>query len=274
MTWQRLDDSFYRNSKQLRLSDAAFRLLVCSWSYCADQRQLTGFMTTEQGLSLARSLKKSRRTIAELLQKGSWEEVVDGYLIHDYEEYVEVGSRDRVRRWRDRKRLECGSNSNVTGNAEEASPRTRARAPVPVPVPVPVVGDEVTPSVDYSYPPVIPPPNGASGAKAQQEVPERVLQRWHEACGGRRPTADDERFAQAIPFAFDRLSAGEVLDEVDRLVGKFHDKPLPPLKYLAGRLQDLNAKASENGRTSRHSSGKPGMASMADVLAGVRRRAG
>jgi hypothetical protein len=36
MSWVKLDDGFHRNQKQLRMSDAAFRLYVCALSYCHD----------------------------------------------------------------------------------------------------------------------------------------------------------------------------------------------------------------------------------------------
>lgn len=124
MSWARLDDGFHRNPKQLRMTDAAFRLYVCALSYCAEPREPTGYISAEQADALRRALRKWPRVITELLELNAWEPADGGYLIHDYDEYVERGSRDRVRKHRALKRH---------GNVTETS---LARDGYPVPKPV------------------------------------------------------------------------------------------------------------------------------------------
>lgn len=252
LPWQRLDDAFYRNPKQLRLSDGAFRLYVCSLSYCADAKEPTGYMTAEQALGLARSLKKNSKTIQELLENFFWETTSGGYLIHDFEEYVEKGSRDRVRAWRDRKRAEAQANRNVTGNQSATLPRGRARAPVPVPEPVPVVGDEVTSPSEPTNPPAVPPSPQALGASTQNgELPQvlRWMQLWSEKAGGRALTEPEREFLRRVPYECDRLSEQQVAETLTAIAEKHWEagKRVPLVTYAAGKLADLQAAAAENG---------------------------
>jgi hypothetical protein len=156
VSWVKLDDSFHRNDKQLQMSDGAFRVYVCAMSWCAQATEPTGYLTTAQARALVASLGKKPAVIAELVKLNAWEEAEGGYLIHDYEEYLEKGSVERVRRFRERKRT-----GNVTGNGSvtsepvtksvtETAPVTdegvtvtalaRDGYPVPKPVPGPVPG--------------------------------------------------------------------------------------------------------------------------------------
>lgn len=111
MSWVKLDDSFHRNDKQLQMSDGAFRVYVCAMSWCAQATEPTGYLTTAQARALVASLGKKPAVIAELVKLNAWEEAEGGYLIHDYEKYLEKGSVERVRRFRERMRA-----GNVTGN--------------------------------------------------------------------------------------------------------------------------------------------------------------
>jgi hypothetical protein len=104
MPWCRLDESFYRNDKQLRMSDAAFRVYVCALSYCAHTRDPNGYLSEEQAKSLIRSLRKRPAVIEELVKLNAWEQTAEGYLIHDFELYLPKSSVERVRRWREGKR--------------------------------------------------------------------------------------------------------------------------------------------------------------------------
>ncbi len=104
MTWVKLDDKFHENDKQLRLSDAAVRIWVCSMSYCADQPNPTGFMTEAQAQAFVRKFGKKPSVIQELVRINAWEKVPEGYLVHDFEIYLPKSSKERVRRWREGKR--------------------------------------------------------------------------------------------------------------------------------------------------------------------------
>jgi hypothetical protein len=137
MTWVKLDDKFHRNEKQLRMSDAAFRVYVCSLSYCGDTPQPTGFLSEKEARNLVRGMGKFHRTIEELVELRAWERVKDGYLIHHFEEYLPKTSTERVKRFRNERRNVWETTRN--------EPRAR-RVPVPAattpdvvvtPVPVP-----------------------------------------------------------------------------------------------------------------------------------------
>jgi hypothetical protein len=133
MTWVRLDDKFHRNPKQLQLSDGAFRVWVCSWSYCAEEKQLTGFLTPSQALSLVRTYGQKPRVIQELVAAAAWEQLSDGYLIHDYEEYLDRGSADRTRKWRAEKRAREAARETSPGGHGDAgvtSPKRHGDAAV------------------------------------------------------------------------------------------------------------------------------------------------
>lgn len=104
MTWVKLDDGFDINDKQLRASDAAVRVWVCSMTFCARQREPTGFMTKAQAQQFVRGLGKKPTIIAELVRLNAWEELPDGYLVHDFEVYLPKSSTERVRAWRAAKR--------------------------------------------------------------------------------------------------------------------------------------------------------------------------
>jgi hypothetical protein len=180
VSWVKLDDSFHRNDKQLQMSDAAFRVYVCAMSYCAQIPEPTGHLTTAQARALAAGLGKRPAVIAELVRLNAWEVVEDGYLIHDYEEYLERGSRDRVRAFRARKRA-----GNVTGNGPETAgdvtvtPLARDGYPVPEPVPVPGttgLRPYVPPSV-LPHPAVASPSDPISGLGAFLDALERATGR-------------------------------------------------------------------------------------------------
>jgi hypothetical protein len=157
LSWIKLDDKFWRNPKQLRMSDEAHRVYVNVLSYCGDVPEPTGFMLTEEARGLVRSMGKTHRVIDELLSLNAWESVPDGYLIHDFADYVAPKSTERVRRHRELRRagvdpetqVKRFSNSsetqmervgNVSGALQErfSNVSSHARAhPVPEPVPEP-----------------------------------------------------------------------------------------------------------------------------------------
>jgi hypothetical protein len=120
MPWFRGDDQLDENPKQLAMSDAAFRVWVCSWAYCARNSPEAGFISTSQAGALLRKLRKQPKVVGELVGLRAWEQVDGGYLIHDWDEYVPKTSRDRTRRWRERKR-----NGDDPGDAGVASPLSR-----------------------------------------------------------------------------------------------------------------------------------------------------
>src|SRR5215471_4879794 len=122
MTWVKLDDRFHENDKQLRASDAAVRVWVCSMTKCASQPEPTGFLTRAQGLALVLSLGKKPAIIEELVGLNAWEEVADGYLVHDFELYLPKSSTERVRRWREAKRRGADPDPTPPGHHDNGTP--------------------------------------------------------------------------------------------------------------------------------------------------------
>src|SRR5260370_25974313 len=101
----RLDDKFWRNPKMRRLSHAARGVWVDAVSYCADTSEPTGFLTFAEAAARATG-PGGKRIVKELVREVAWEPVEGGFLIHDFEKYLDKGSRDRCRAWRERKRNE------------------------------------------------------------------------------------------------------------------------------------------------------------------------
>lgn len=112
MPWARLDDKFWRNPKMQALSHAARGAWANSVSYCADTPDPTGFLTFKEARE-----RGTKALVTELVAGGAFEPVNGGYLIHDFDKYLHRGSRDRCRKWREKKRLE-----GVTGDVTDASP--------------------------------------------------------------------------------------------------------------------------------------------------------
>lgn len=87
----------------------------------------------------------------------------------------------------------------------------------------------------------------------------------------RAPSADDLAFFRRIPYDCNRLSRDVVLAAIDdvaeRHVGR--GKPMPRASYLAGKLSDLQAAASDAGSMSRSRSPNGRMARLGDVLPAV-----
>lgn len=132
MTWARLDDQFYANDKVLTMSHGTFRLFVVSIVYCRSQKDDYGFVSLAASKSLCGMHGVSQKCRAELQNLGCWEPVNGGWLIHDYDKYVEKSSTERVRKHRERKRDET-----LHGRFNGVS-LSRAQGPDPVPVPEPV----------------------------------------------------------------------------------------------------------------------------------------
>lgn len=257
MSWVKLDDGFHRNDKQMRMSHVAFRLYVCALSYCAQEREPTGYLTEQQATGLRRSYGIALKAIEELIQLNAWEPVNGGYLIHDYDEYVERGSRDRTRQWRERKR-----HGDVTvTKAGDVTPASLARDGYPVPKPVPVDKTPDTKSGRYS------PREAANGLAV--ENPDVVAYGECFLKHGRTPSGEDLEVLRRIPYEFDRLSRGVVLEAIEDVAARFAErqKPIPKARYLLGKLADLQVRASENGvRPQARLSGGGGMTRISELL--------
>lgn len=86
---------------------------------------------------------------------------------------------------------------------------------------------------------------------------------------GRTPSAEDLEFLRSVSFEYDRLSPEAVLAAIDDVAARFlaQSKAMPPAKYLAGKLGDLQANASDAGVRPRSAARSPsGMGRIGDLL--------
>lgn len=126
MPWVRLDDRFTDHAKIDGLSDAAFRLHVAALCHC--NRDLTdGFVAVAKVARLVPNFR--RRTPAELVAAGVWDEVDGGWRIHDYLEFqpskakVEAeraAAAERQQKWREKKAK--GRRNGVSNAVSHAAP--------------------------------------------------------------------------------------------------------------------------------------------------------
>jgi len=152
LPWVRLDDKFWRNGKMQGLSHAARGAWLNSVSYCADTPEPTGFLTHKEARE-----RGTKALVAELANGRAFEPVNGGYLIHDFDKYLDRGSRERCRLWREKKRLESAERaspvtpSDGKTNVTEPSPRATGLETIsksgfyPVPNPVPTVTGQKPP---------------------------------------------------------------------------------------------------------------------------------
>src|SRR5262249_34864537 len=117
--------------------------------------------------------------------------------------------------------------------------RTRDGYPVPEPVPGALA------------------PEATSGRQSPREVTNGLAAEDPDVLAygeqfikhGRTPSADDLEVLRRIPYEFDRLSRTVVLEAIDDVAAKFsaRQRPMPKAKYLLGKLNDLQIRASEAG---------------------------
>lgn len=140
MTWVRIDDSMPEHPKMVALTDRAFRQHVSALCYC--NRNLTDGAIPDK--IAHRLVTSGKRFAAELVDAGIWDKTVDGYQIHDYEDYQPTRAAvlrersktaERVARWRERNAVTPPDGNGVTNGA-----------PIPVPVPAHI------PKEDQSFP--------------------------------------------------------------------------------------------------------------------------
>jgi len=151
LPWVRLDDKFWRNKKMQKLSHAARGAWVTAVSFCADTNEPTGFLTYKEAEFFG-----TKKLVAELRVAVVYEPVNGGYLIHDFDHYLDRGSRDRCRKWREAKRLE-----GVTSDADIPSQVTQSTRPPGVTGTLPRATGLETISTSGFYPsPSRPEPEG------------------------------------------------------------------------------------------------------------------
>jgi hypothetical protein len=115
MPWARFDERYPGNRKIRRLSDAAFRLDVSA--ICWSNEHLTNGKIPDDDLDAIGDVKRAKSAANELVRKGRWEQLDDGYQIHDFLEYNP--SREKVLAQREAKR-KAGQKGGVASGAARA----------------------------------------------------------------------------------------------------------------------------------------------------------
>ncbi len=100
MAWFKVDDSWWSHPKTLQLSDAAIALWARAGSYSC--QHLTDGAISRQELRL---LGGSAKSVTELVKVGYWDEVTEGWLFHDWEQYQEHSDVVKKRREDARERM-------------------------------------------------------------------------------------------------------------------------------------------------------------------------
>lgn len=103
MAWSRLEDDLDENEKVASFSDRTFRLWILSIPF-STRRRTCGFLSPDHIRLLTVKCGASGRNVEELVEKGGWERVQGGYLIHDYAKYhpKDPTAAERAKRYRDR----------------------------------------------------------------------------------------------------------------------------------------------------------------------------
>lgn len=85
MAWVKLDDQFADHPKIIKAGPLAGWLYICGLTYCG--RYLTdGYIPRGQVRKLA-DVDDATALADRLVAVGLWEEIEDGYVVHDYLEY-------------------------------------------------------------------------------------------------------------------------------------------------------------------------------------------
>lgn len=151
MVWAKLDDRFHSNKKLAQLGarllpGAGLHSLAISWS----ASELTdGFIPTLQVHRLAG--KDTSSLERALVDVGLWEEVANGYYIHDFLDYnpcreevlaqrearSQAGKRGAEGRWQKPWQMPSQEPCQMDGNNDGKQMAKAMAKPCPVPVPVP-----------------------------------------------------------------------------------------------------------------------------------------
>ena len=174
MAWVMVDDKFHETELALSLSHEAFRLYVCSITYCAGHKT-DGNMSEMQVTALCRLHQiKEKRAVAELVEKGAWTQDGKGAIVKQegmyYGDYPGKKTKDptgakRQQDYRERQKMYAGADAEPDSNAvtvplrngvtpesngerNAVTPRARVGYPtLPVPpLPIPSLPVPVRPS--------------------------------------------------------------------------------------------------------------------------------
>jgi hypothetical protein len=106
MTWAKFEDRFPWHRKVRGLSDTAFRLHVSA--VCWSCEHLTDGHVPVEDLSLVSDVRRPDKAVDELVRRGLWDVVSDGWSLHDFLTYNESRTVVLARREADAERKRKG----------------------------------------------------------------------------------------------------------------------------------------------------------------------
>lgn len=125
MAWVRLDDLMPENPKVLRAGPGAGWLHVCALAYC--NRNLTDGHVPATALRRLADLEDPAREAERLVEAGLWDEVEDGYEIHDYLDFQPSAAEVRKQRETKKKAGKAGARARW-GSGTDGKPVAGAMA--------------------------------------------------------------------------------------------------------------------------------------------------
>ncbi len=121
MSWVKIDDGAPEHRKQIEAGALACWLWMCGLAYCNRQKIRDGFIPAGKVAALY-PMPNPMRWAARLVAVGLWDEVVGGFVIHDYHEYQPSAEKQNENT---AKRSEAG---RVGGQRSGAARRSKAEA--------------------------------------------------------------------------------------------------------------------------------------------------
>jgi len=118
----KFDDQFPIHRKVSGLTDAAFRLHVEAIFWCA--RNLTDGFIAQDDLASVSRYRRPEGYVTELVGRGAWDVVEDGWQIHDYLSWQD--SRDKVLRVREAKK-KAGRLGGIKSGESRSKPRAKPK---------------------------------------------------------------------------------------------------------------------------------------------------
>lgn len=166
MSWVKLDDGFPEHQKVDRLSDRAFRLHVAALCHCG--RNLTdGLVDAGRPRRLVQRYRPA--LVLELVDAGLWDEVEEGWEIHDYLRYNPSKEKVVAEREAAAERMRKVRDSPRSGRSSPE--RSPVRSPSPARPVGPRAGLSLTSVVDDE-----PAPSGVSSRLPEEQVELNVSQ--------------------------------------------------------------------------------------------------
>lgn len=152
MAWIKIDDQFSDHPKVIAAGPLAAWLYICGLTYCG--RYLTDGLIPQRQLRKLADVDNAEELAARLIEVGLWDEVEDGFLVHDFLDYnpcraeviatrearAEAGRRGGLAKARavaKQKPSKPLANGLANGLAKTKQNSTPSPSPIPDPIPIP-----------------------------------------------------------------------------------------------------------------------------------------